>query len=75
MDYETIMIAVIIAFPCVLLWRLFHVRKERHSQSLPPGPRRSRWPFVGNAFDMPYMERGIKPWIIFDSWAKEYGRS
>ncbi|EIM80551.1 cytochrome P450, partial [Stereum hirsutum FP-91666 SS1] len=39
----------------------------------PPGPRRSRWPFIGNALDMLCMEKGIKPWIVFDRWAKEYG--
>lgn len=74
MDFENSVGPIAFAISCVLLWGINKAREDRRSKFLPPGPRRSRWPFIGNALDMPHMEQGIKPWIVFDGWAKEYGK-
>jgi hypothetical protein len=48
----------------LVLSATLHKRKQR---PLPPGP--SRWPILGNVFDMPTE----KEWLTFSEWEKTYG--
>lgn len=73
MEANKIIVGITVIFPCLLLWKIYEARRERRSQHLPPGPKRSRLPYLGNKFDMPDTTTGAKPWLVFDQWAKQYG--
>lgn len=58
-----------------LSWKLNELRKQRRLRHLPPGPKRSKLPYLGNVLDMPDSTNGAKSWLVFDQWAKQYGAS
>ena len=60
---------VSIAFPLLLLARLWRNRKIANNNGLPYPPGPPALPLIGNLLDMPTSYE----WLTFSKWAKLYG--
>jgi hypothetical protein len=60
---SNMVIAAVIA-GSVVIWLVSKISRQKR---LPPGPR--PLPVIGNTHQVP----GIRPWLTYSAWAKQYG--